>query len=163
MKKLLPKENVEPTFFPAHGTQEEVVERAYQFITSNPIVTDWTGRTVYLPYGEKDGGYRDQVRNKAEHVVANEEKKGTHQRILHREKAKWLAMTLETIRHGRVRVRDDSGVLYFRKYGNTTHMVVTSTEGVFLKQATYDSGLVTQYPQDLREKEFPNAIVDNIR
>ena len=67
------------------------------------------------------------------------------------------------LRYGQVCVRDDSGVLYFRKYGNTTHMVVTSAEGVFLKQAIYDSGLVTQYPQDLREKEFPNAIVDNIR
>ncbi len=163
VKKWLPKENIEPSLFPTHGTQEQVVERAYQFITSNPIVTDWTGRLVYLPYPQPRGRYaNDPVRNKAEHLVGHDIKQGTHQRVLDPEKAKWLMEVPNTIANGRVRVRHQGEVLYFRNYRGRTHMVVTGTEGVFLKQAVYESGLVSQYPVYLKDEDFKEAFVEQI-
>jgi hypothetical protein len=163
VKKLLPKENIQPPALPNHGTKDEIVTRAGEFLTSNSIVTDWTGRSVYLPYGQTKGNYIDPILNRAEHVVAYDADQGTHQRQLDREKASWLAAVPTTIKNGRVRVRTSSGVLYFRRYGRDTHLVITSPEGVFIEQNVYNSGLVTQFTVDLNTKSYPDGIVDAIR
>ncbi len=41
-------------------------------------------------------------------------------------------------------------------------MVVTSAREFFLKQAAYDSGLVTQYPVHLKDEDFEEAFVEEI-
>lgn len=164
VKKLLPKENVNAPEFDNHGSKDDVVRRAAAFLRENAIVTDWTGRLVYLPYGQTRGSYGDPVENRAEHVVAYDQEQGTHQRQLDRDKARWLAAVPETIRNGAVRVGDEKSVYYFRRYSSgAVHMVVTSREGVLTDQKLLDSGLVTQFPTDLRRKDFPFTFVEAIR
>jgi len=164
VKKLLPKENVEAPKFPVYGTMDDIVERAVEFLKQNSIVTDWTGRVVYLPYGQSRGSYLDPVKNRAEHIVGYDKEQGTHQRVLDLEKAEMLAAVPETIRNGLARVRQDRSVCYFKRYSSgIVHMVVTSWEGVFLKQEKYDSGLVTQFPVNHKGDGLPGAYVEAIR
>jgi len=163
VKKLLPKEQVPAPIFPTHGTKDDIVKRAATFLINNPIVTDWTGRTIYLPYGQTKGNYPDQLSNRAEHLTSTETNKGSHDRTLNIEKAKWLAAVPETIKNGAVRVRTDRSILYFRNYNGKTHMVITSWEGVVINQSTFKSGLVSQFEVSLSVETYPNGFVEAVR
>jgi len=133
-------------------------------LDANPVVQDRNGRMVYLPYAQTEGGYRDPILNRAEHVTCTDEKPGAHHRNLHPEKAKWLAAVVETIKNAPVRVHDGNEILYFRSYAGYTHQVTTSGEGVFLDHKIYESGLVTQYPVHLRKETYDrNAWVELLK
>lgn len=161
VKKLLPKENIQPPVFPTHGTKDDIVRRAAQFLKSHSVVTDWTGRTIYLPNGETDGGYSDPILNRAEHITANEKIKGSHQRTVSIEKAEMVATIPLTITQGKVRVRQGNEILYFRSYSGRVHMVVTTNTGVVVNQQILGSGLVTQYPVDIK-RPVDGAVVDSV-
>lgn len=130
--------------------------RAAAFLRENSVVRDRKRRMVYLPYGQTRGSYGDPVLNRAEHVTGADSMPGAHQRILDIEKAKWLAAVPETIRHAPVRVYDGNEVIYFRCYKGIIHQVTTGAEGVVIRQTTYDSGLVTQYPHNRDTKRLRN-------
>jgi len=154
VKRFLPSDDVDPPAFPIGRSKDEVVENAARFLLETKSATDRKGVTVLLSNPQTRGGYSDKIKNRAEHATGSEVKPGRNQRILNPEKATWLAAVPETIQNAPVKVYAGSEVLYFRKYRKKTHMVVTTKEGVFLDQEPFDSGFVTQYPLELRERQF---------
>jgi hypothetical protein len=154
VKKFLPKEQVDALVFDVRGSKDEIVARAAEFLKKHSVVQDRKGRMVYLPNPQKHGGYGDQVLNRAEHVTGADPIQGSHQRVLHIDKAKWLAAVPETIRNAPVRVFDGNEVIYFRSYKGVVHQVTTSAEGVIINQTTYNSGLISQYPNQSHPKRL---------
>jgi hypothetical protein len=154
VKRFLPSEDVDPPVFPIGRSKDEVVENAARFLLETKSATDRSGVTVLLSNPQTRGGYSDKIKNRAEHATGRELKKGSSVRELDPEKAQWVAAVPDTIQNAPVKVYAGSEVLYFRKYRKRTHMVVTTKEGVFLDQEPFDSGFVTQYPLELRNRQF---------
>jgi hypothetical protein len=154
VKRFLPSEDVDAPAFTIGRSKDEVVVNATRFLTEVKSAVDRKGVTVLLSNPQTRGAYSDKIKNRAEHATGRELKKGSNVRELDPEKAQWLAAVPETIQNAPVKVYAGSEVLYFRKYRRKTHMVVTTREGVFLDQEPFDSGFVTQYPLELRDRQF---------
>lgn len=154
VKSLLPRLKDSRPKFSRHGTYSKIVERVASWLNVKKTAEDPWGATVTLNNPQKRGKFSDEISNRAAHLIGRETVKGTENRVLDPRKAEWVGAVPETIRNAQARVRQGTETLYFKRYAEGLHMVVT--EGGKVKD---QYGLVTQYAPE-PGKGFEGATVE---
>jgi hypothetical protein len=166
VKRLIPKA---PDFVPGFaikGPPDVVAGRIKGWLEMNPVAVDADGRKILLAAPEKWGNSKDQLLNRAVHLVTEKQQgigHGGARDIYRADRARLIPAIPKTLADYHAKLERRGVQHYFRRYADgTLHMVLVDPQQRMVNHQVVQGSLITQY-QPESTLRFEGADLVNVR